>query len=65
MSKDNIKRRYSLSEALYLAVCLIRSKLICKDIRLIRFPVVIRGGNLLNLERSLRLVTGADSKPCR
>jgi len=47
-----IKRKfnaYSLNEIIYLSYCLIRTKLVAKNARLIRFPFKIRGKKLIEL----------------
>jgi acetyltransferase-like isoleucine patch superfamily enzyme len=47
-----IKRKfksYSLNEIIYLSYCLIRTKLVAKNARLIRFPFKTRGKKLINL----------------
>ena len=41
-------KRYGLGQVFYLIYCVIRSKLISKNIRLIRFPIDIRGGKFIS-----------------
>lgn len=56
MKKDKIKREYSLIEIFRLAYNLLKTKIICKDARLIRFPFVLRGGGYVSFGK--RLTTG-------
>ena len=53
MAKDNLKRHYSFKDKVQLAWFLLRTKLIDKDIRLIRFPFIIRGRKYIDLGKSL------------
>jgi len=56
MRKDNLKRNYSFIEKVLLAFFCIRSKLIDKEIRLIRFPFVLRGRKFIDF--GCNLTTG-------
>ncbi len=56
MSK--LKNKYSPIELIYLSICLIRSKLIDKNVRLFRFPIVIRGRKYIDFGKSLTTGVG-------
>ena len=51
--KDNLKRSYSLGDKIQLAYFFIRTKLIDKRIRLIRFPFIIRGKKFVDFGKHL------------
>ena len=53
MAKDNLKRNYSLADKVQLAWFLFRTKLINRNIRLIRFPFVLRGKRFINFGNNL------------
>ena len=53
MAKDNIKRKYSIAEACELALFLLRTKLIDRRIRLIRFPIILRGRKYIDFGECL------------
>lgn len=53
MKKDIIIRNYSICELLQLLLFVIRTKIICRSIRLIRFPIIIRGKKYINFGRNL------------
>lgn len=53
MPKDNLKRTYSLADKIQLAWFLFRSKLINKNIRLIRFPFILRGKSYIDFGKNL------------
>ena len=55
-----IKNTYSLSTKLKLAYWLVKTKLICKNARLIRFPFDIRGQKFINLGH--QLTTGVNCR---
>lgn len=55
-SKDNLQRHYTLMDKMELAWFLLRSKLIDRNIRLIRFPFVLRGRQFIDFGK--RLTTG-------
>lgn len=44
--------KYSIIDTIYLCVCVIRSKLISSNIRLIRFPIDLRGRQYINFGRN-------------
>ena len=52
-SKDNLQRHYSFGEKIQLGYFLIRTKLIGRSIRLIRFPVIIRGRRYIDFGSNL------------
>lgn len=51
--KDTLRRAYSLGDIFELGYCFLRSKLLDRRIRLIRFPFVIRGRKFVNLGNGL------------
>jgi len=51
--KDNLKRTYTLSDKIQMAIFLLRTKLIDKRIRLIRFPFVMRGRQYIDFGSNL------------
>lgn len=51
--KDTLRRTYSLGDIFELGYCFLRSKLLDRRIRLIRFPFVIRGRKFVNLGNGL------------
>jgi acetyltransferase-like isoleucine patch superfamily enzyme len=51
-----IKNTYSLKYKIYLTVCWLRTKLICRNARIIRFPIDIRGKRFIDF--GLHLTTG-------
>lgn len=53
MNKDNLKRTYTFYDRIQLAYFLFRTKLIDKRIRLIRFPIVIRGRKYIDFGNHL------------
>lgn len=53
MEKDKIIRNYSFVEKLKLAWFILRSKLISKSIRLVRFPIIIRGKKYIDFGENL------------
>ena len=53
MAKDNLKRSYTTGDKLKLAYYLLRTKLISKNIRLIRFPFIVRGKKYIDFGKSL------------
>lgn len=53
MGKDKIIRSYSLAEKIRLVYFLIRTKLIYRRARLIRFPIVIRGRKFISFGEGL------------
>jgi len=53
MSKDNLKRNYTLADKIQLGWFLFRSKLINKNIRLIRFPFILRGKSYIDFGKNL------------
>lgn len=53
MREDGLKRHYSFLEKIKLFYFLIRTKCICKKIRLIRFPIIIRGRKYIDFGRNL------------
>ena len=54
MSKDNLKRNYTLLDKIQLGWFLFRSKLINKNIRLIRFPFILRGKSYIDFGKILQ-----------
>ncbi len=52
-AKDNLKRSYSFWDKIKLVYYLLRTKLTNKDIRLIRYPFVLRGGKYIDFGKSL------------
>lgn len=53
MAKDNLKRSYTLTDKIQLAWFLLRTKMINKNIRLIRFPFVLRGKSYIDFGKNL------------
>lgn len=53
MANDNLKRRYTLADKIQLAKFLLRTKMINKNIRLIRFPFVLRGKPYIDFGKNL------------
>lgn len=53
MAKDNLKRHYTLIDKMELAYYVLRSKLIDKHIRLIRFPFILRGRDYISFGKQL------------
>lgn len=53
MAKDNLKRSYTLADKIQLAWFLLRTKMINKNIRLIRFPFVLRGKSYIDFGKNL------------
>ena len=51
--KDNLQRHYTLSDKIELAWFLLRTKLIDRYIRLLRFPCVIRGKKFIDFGKQL------------
>ena len=51
--KDNLQRHYTLWDKIELAWFLLRTKLIDRNIRLLRFPCVIRGKQFINFGKQL------------
>lgn len=51
--KDNLKRSYSLWDLCELGLCIFRSKLLDRRIRIIRRPFVLRGRKFVNLGNGL------------
>ena len=51
--KDNLQRHYTLGDKIELAWCLLRTKLIDRRIRLIRFPFVLRGRQFVDFGKQL------------
>lgn len=52
-SKDNLQRHYTFMDKVQLAWFLLRSKLIDSNIRLIRFPFVLRGRQFVDFGKQL------------
>lgn len=52
-NKDNLKRTYSLCGVIFLGVCVFLSKIVNIRIRLIRFPIVIRGKKYIDFGHNL------------
>ena len=52
-NKDNLKRHYSLKDKLELAWFLLRTKIIDRNIRLLRFPCIIRGRLFIDFGKQL------------
>lgn len=50
---DSLNRYYSISELLRMALSVIKSKIISPSIRIIRFPVIIRGRAFIGFGRNL------------
>lgn len=53
MKKDKLKRTYTFFDKIELAWFLIRTKLINKNIRLIRFPFILRGKQYIDFGKNL------------
>ena len=53
MMKDNLKRNYSFFDKFQLAFFLLRTKLIDRNIRLIRCPFVLRGRQYVDFGKNL------------
>lgn len=53
-----IKNKYSFSTKIYLAYCLVRTKIICRKARIIRFPFELRGKEYIDLGRALTTGVG-------
>lgn len=51
--KDNLKRNYSFFDKFQLAFFLLRTKLIDRNMRLIRFPFVLRGRQYVDFGKNL------------
>lgn len=51
--KDNLQRNYTFGDKLQLAYFLLRSKLIDRRIRLIRFPFILRGRQFIDFGKGL------------
>lgn len=56
MAKDNLKRSYTLMDKIEILYFILRSKMIDRNIRLIRFPFVLRGRKYISFGN--RLTTG-------
>ena len=52
-SKDNLQRNYTFVDKMWLAFYLLRSKMIDKRIRLIRFPFILRGRRFVDFGKGL------------
>ena len=52
-SKDNLQRHYTFGDKVELAWYLLRTKLIDRNIRLIRFPFVLRGRQFIDFGKKL------------
>lgn len=52
-SKDNLQRHYTFMDKVQLAWFLLRSKLIDSNIRLIRFPFILRGRQFVDFGKQL------------
>lgn len=52
-SKDNLQRHYTFMDKVQLAWFLLRSKLIDSNIRLIRFPFIVRGRQFIDFGKQL------------
>ena len=52
-SKDNLQRHYTLMDKVQLAWFLLRSKLIDSNIRLVRFPFIVRGRQFVDFGKQL------------
>lgn len=52
-NKDNLQRHYSFFDKVKLAYYLVRTKLLDKRIRLIRFPFILRGKNFIDFGSNL------------
>ena len=52
-SKDNLQRHYTFIDKVQLAWFLLRSKLIDSNIRLIRFPFILRGRQFVDFGKQL------------
>ncbi|GHT02754.1 putative lipopolysaccharide biosynthesis O-acetyl transferase WbbJ [Bacteroidia bacterium] len=53
-----IKNKYTISQKIKLAYCLIRTKLLCRQARIIRFPFEIRGKEYIDLGTNLTTGVG-------
>ena len=51
--KDNLQRHYSLFDKIQLVYFLLRSKMIDKRIRLVRFPFILRGRRYIDFGKAL------------
>ena len=51
--KDNLKRTYSMFDVLQLGIYLLRTKFIDSNIRLIRFPLILRGRKYIDFGNQL------------
>lgn len=51
--KDNLKRHYTFGDKIELAIFLLRSKIINRRIRLIRFPIILRGRQFIDFGNAL------------
>ena len=51
--KDNLQRHYTLLDKIELAWFLLRTKLIDRNIRLLRFPCIIRGRRFIDFGKQL------------
>lgn len=54
----NLKNKYSIGEKILLGFWLLRTKLICKSVRLFRFPLIIRGGEFIDYGEGLTTGVG-------
>lgn len=52
-NKDNLKRSYTLSDIIELAWCVLRSKLLDRRIRIIRWPFILRGRKYIDFGYNL------------
>ncbi len=48
-----MRNSYSISQKITLAVSLVRSKLICRSVRLFRFPIDLRGRKMIDFGKNL------------
>lgn len=55
-SKDNLQRSYSIADMIELCWCILRSKILNRQIRLIRWPFVLRGRKFIDF--GIGLTTG-------
>lgn len=55
-SKDNLQRHYSLMDKIELAWFIIRTKIVNRNARLLRFPLILRGRQFIDFGK--RLTTG-------
>lgn len=56
------KSNYEFNEIIKNVIFLLKTKMLFPNARLVRFPIVVRGKNVLTLERILRLVIVAELK---